>query len=147
MRQKRYTINYYMYYTRKVRCGIYTYYNYNNHSSCHHDERVTPASIPKSANFLNFIRLSPNSPTTPLPLPVCTQRLRTLVTLASRGWLANSFLALRCTASGRIVLRSIALRCNRSFSNLTTVSLLCLSLRIDLRFLRLVEDTCRGRSP
>ena len=113
----------------------------------HHEERVTPASIPKSASFLNFIRFSPNSLTTPLPLPVWTQRFRTLVMLASRGWLARSALALRCTTSGRILLRSTALRCSRSFSNFATVCLLCWSLRVIFRLRWHAVDTCRDRSP
>jgi hypothetical protein len=116
-------------------------------ASVHQVERVTPANMPKSASFLNFIRLSPNSPTTPLPRPVCTQRLRTLVMLASRGWRASSALALLWTTSGRILFRRIARRCSRSFSNSATVALLRRSLRIAFRLPGETADTCRGRSP
>ena len=89
-----------------------------------------PERCPKSASLRNFILQSPYSVMTPLPLPVITQRLRTRVTLASRGWPASCSLAFCWTISGRSLFFTMALSCKRSFAYWATHFLLALSLLI-----------------
>ena len=89
-----------------------------------------PERCPKSASLRNFILQRPYSVMIPLPLPVATHRLRTRVTLASRGWLARCSLAFCWTISGRSLFFTMALSRRRSLSYWATHFLLALSLLI-----------------
>lgn len=89
---------------------------------------VSPDTCPKSASLRNFIRHSPYSFNTPRALPVSTHLFRTLVILASRCWLAISFLAFIWIISGRSLFLTIARNLSRSPSCSATHFLLYLSL-------------------
>ena len=102
--------------------------NYSNHD--HQVDLVMPEICPKSASLRNFILQRPYSVMTPLPLPVITHRLRTRVTLASRGWSASCSFAFCWTISGRSLFFTMAFSCKRSLACLATHFLLALSLLI-----------------